>query len=256
MERFENRAAVLLIFAALLVAGCSKNEPAQVSQPMQQGVSVPGQPAPQQQPVQQPAAQPATATPATQPTATPGAVPTPTPTGAQPGNPMAGLMGALGAMQGQQQPGAASTQAIHWQSLTQALPVSAPGWTLKGQPKGESANVMGISVAQASCELTQGNMTADVQIVDTSMNPMLAMPFNMARSVQVDSSEERMGPINFGNYPGTQRFDKRSKKAEVIVMVKNRVMITVKVRNAAAEASAVSVMQYVNFNHLSSLLGG
>jgi hypothetical protein len=169
---------------------------------------------------------------------------------------MAGLMGALGALGAQQGQAGAPAQAIQWQSLVQALPVSTPGWTLDGEPKGESVAIGGFTSAQAECRLKQGTMEAKVEIVDTSVNPMLAMPFNMARAMRIDSSEERMGPINFGTYPGTQKLSKKSNTAEVMVMVHNRVLITVKVTNTASEAPAVGVMQYVSFAHLASLVGG
>ena len=202
------------------------------------------QPVQAAQPIQ--AAQPA---PATQPA--PAAQP------GQPQNPMAGLMGALGALQGQQGANGAPTQkAIPWQSLVQALPVAAPGWVLDGETKGESVALGGFTTSNARCSLKQGTMTAKVEIVDTSLNPMLAMPFNMARAAQIDSSEERMGPINFGTYPGTQRFDKTNNSASTMVLVNNRVLINVEVTGAGSEAAAVGVMQYVNFAHLAQLTAG
>ncbi len=216
-------------------------QPGQVAPPVQ-----PGQVAPPVQPGQvAPPVQPGQVAPPVQPTQP-----------MQPGqNPLGGLLGAMGQAAGQQPAGGAVTH-IPWQSLSQALPVSAPGWAMEGQVKGESANVMGISVSQASCKLKQGNLSAKVEIIDTSMNPMIAMPFNMARSVQIDSSEERMGPINFGTYPGTQKFEKGRKKAEVLVMVHNRVMVKVEVKNAASEAQAVELARYINFAHLAKLAGG
>jgi hypothetical protein len=168
---------------------------------------------------------------------------------------MAQMMGALGAMQGQPGAPAKAVQAIHWQSLSQALPVSAPGWALKEQVKGETAQVMGIAVSQSSCRLVQGAMTAKVEIIDTTFNPVLAMPFNMARTVVVDSSEEKVGPINFGTHPGHQKFDKRQSRAEVTVLVAGRILVTVKVDKVQSEVPAQGVMQYVNFAHLASLVG-
>ena len=246
MDCLRRNVCLSVVVAGVFLLGCGKDEPQPTAVPLQQGGAA----------GQQATAQPAAAA---QPVAVtqPAATPTAAPTATGQANPMANLMGALGALQGQgQQQAGQPVATIAWQSLTQALPSAAPGWTLKGSPKGESVQMMGVSVAQASCELTQGNMTAEVEIVDTSMNPMLAVPFSMARSVQVDSSEERLGPINFGDHPGTQRFDKKSNKAEVMVLVKNRVMVTVKVQNAPAESAAVGIMQYVNFNHLSSLVEG
>ena len=105
---------------------------------------------------------------------------------------------------------------------------------------------MGLSLSTAKCALTQGAMRAAVEIVDTTMNPLMAMPFNMARAMQVDSSSERMGPINFGEFPGTQSYKKQAQRAEVMVMVRNRVLINVRVEGAGSEAPAVGLAQYVN----------
>ena len=180
------------------------------------------------------------------------------PAGQQP-NPLTGLAGALGQAMGQAQgqaAGGAPVQMIPWQSLSQALPTAAPGWALKGEVEGESANMMGISVSTAKCKLAQGNMEATIEVVDTSMNPMIAMPFNMMRGMQVDSSKERRGPVNFGTYPGTQSWTKTSNKAEVMVMVHNRVMVTVKVTNAASEVPANQLASQINYAHIASLIGG
>ena len=127
---------------------------------------------------------------------------------------------------------------------------------MQGQVRGEGANIMGISVSKSSCKLRKGNLEAEVEIVDTTMNPLIAMPFNMARSVQIDSSEERHGPINFGIYPGTQKYEKRHGRAEIMVMVHNRIMVTVKVRRATSETEAVNLAQYVNYALLAKLVGG
>ena len=152
--------------------------------------------------------------------------------------------------------GGAPTQMIPWRSLSQALPTAAPGWTLQGEIEGESANMMGIAVSTAKCKLAQGSMEAVIEVVDTSMNPMIAMPFNMMRGMQIDSSKERRGPVNFGTYPGTQSWTKTNNKAEVMVMVHNRVMITVKVTNAASEVPANQLANQVNYAHIASLIGG
>lgn len=205
--------------------------PQQQVQPIQQA-----QPLPQAQPVQQPAGQVQ--------------------------DPMAGLAGALGQAMGQamgQAPAGqqGAVQMINWQSLGQALPTAAPGWSMEGQVEGESANMFGISVSTARCDLKQGAMEGKVEIVDTSMNPMMAMPFTMARSVQIDSSDERRGPTTFGgSYPATQSWNKKTNTAEVMAMVHNRVMVTVKVTNAGSEAPAQQLANSINWAHIASLIGG
>lgn len=252
-EMFLNRYQVIVVVSilalSLVAAGCGKKEepvaptyPQGYQQPMypqQPGVAQPGQPVQPGVPVQ-PAApmQPAQPVQPVQPV--------------QPANPM----NMLGQMMGAQpaQPGGVAT--FPWQSLSQALPVSTPGWAMNGQVEGESANIMGMYVSKASCKLKQGNMNAEVEIVDTSMNPMIAMPFNMMRTVQIDSSKERVGPITYGVNPATQKFDKRRNEAQVIVMVSNRIMVTITVKNAPSEAVASGIGQYVNYAHLAKLVGG
>ncbi|MDJ0765470.1 MAG: hypothetical protein QNJ97_20990 [Myxococcota bacterium] len=174
-------------------------------------------------------------------------------------DPMAALKGLMGQAAGQPgqapvQPGTATN--VPWEALSQALPTNAPGWALDGQVEGESASIMGISISRANCRLKQGNLRAKVQIVDTTMNPMLAMPFNMARTVRVDSSKERLGPVDFGTHPGTQKFEKGNNTSEVMILVQNRILVTVTVQNATSEAEAVGLGQYVNFAHLAKLAGG
>jgi hypothetical protein len=180
--------------------------------------------------------------------------------GQQP-NPLAGLAQAMGQMAGQMagQPpgqGAPATAVIPWQSLSQALPTSAPGWQLQGQVEGQSAAMMGINVAEAKCTLKQAAMTADITLVDTTFNPMLAMPFTMMQSVKIDSTTERTGPVQIATHQGVSNFQKQTNRAQVLVMVGNRILATVEVSNAGSEAPAVQLAQQINFAHLASLMGG
>jgi len=49
---------------------------------------------------------------------------------------------------------------------------------------------------------------------------------------------------------------KQRNKADVVVILRNRVMINVTVDNAGSEAPAVALAQQINIAHLNSLLGG
>lgn len=187
----------------------------------------------------------------------------PQPVAQQPANPMAGLAAlgqAMGGMAGQP-PGqagqvAAPTALVPWQSLGQALPTSA-GWAMQGQVEGESVNVMGIAASTAKCHLTQGAMTADVEIVDNAMAASMAgMGFAMLGNMTTDTNESRSSRVNFGTYPGMQNFQKTSNSADVTVVVGNRILVTVKVSNAGSEAPALQLTQAINFAHLASLIGG
>jgi hypothetical protein len=235
---------VLGVAAALGLAACNSEQPAS---PYPQGLP---QGYPQAYPQMPPAQQPQAAVPVQ-------------PAAQAPANPLAGLA-ALGQAMGQMAPpqqagqpvqAAAPAALVPWQSLSQALPTAAPGWAMQGQIEGSTANAMGIAVSTAKCDLTQGAMTADVEIVDNAMTAGLAaMTFTMVPTI--DSSEERSSRVNFGTYPGMQSFKKQSNRAEVTVIVSNRILITVKVNNAGSEAPALQLAQMVNYALLTSLIGG
>jgi hypothetical protein len=229
---FKTLAGTLFAAAALATACSSEAAP---------------QPAPQPAPVQA-APQPAAPAQPGQP--------------AQP-NPIGGMLGmigqAVGAATGQPvqpgQPGQA-VKLVPAEDLVGALPVNVAGWTKSGDPTHESVEGM---TSQASCRLAQGAMTAQVEIVDTAFSPMLAMAFPVARMARMDSSTQRSGPIDFGaahEYPGVQRYNKVGRDAEVMVLVKNRVLVTVKVTGADGEQLAVQLASQVDLPRLAKLLGG
>ena len=232
--------AVVAVLAALGFAACKSEEPVNpYAQAYPQGYP---QAYPQVPVAQQPVAQPAAQ---------------------QPANPMAGLAAlgqAMGGMAGQPagQAGqvAAPNALVPWQSLGQALPMSA-GWAMQGQVEGESVNVMGIAASTAKCHLTQGAMTADVEIIDNAMAAgMAGMGFAMLGNMATDTNEGRSSRVNFGTYPGMQNFQKASNSADVTVVVGNRILVTVKVSNAGSEAPALQLAQAINFAHLAALIGG
>ncbi len=182
----------------------------------------------------------------------------------QPQNPMAGLAAlgqAMGQMGGQPPaggqvatPGAPAAALVPWAELAKALPLAAPGWVLQGQAEGETASMMGIGASTARCKLAQGAMQAEVEILDNAMAAgMAGMGFAMMPTV--DSNEQRASRLNFGAYPGLQTFHKTNNKADVVVIVGNRLMVTVKVENTGSEQPATQLAQMVNFQYLASLIG-
>jgi hypothetical protein len=243
--------AFVLLAAALGLAACKSEQPASPYPPgFPQGYpqaipqGYPQAPVAQQpqlpaQPVQQPAGPPA--------------------------NPMAGLAAlgqAMGGMAGQPagQPVPAAgggVALVPWQSLSQALPTAAPGWAMQGQVEGSTAAALGMAVSTAKCTLTQGAMSADVEILDNAMAAsMAAMGFAMVGNMSADTSESRSSRVNFGTYPGMQNYQKTTNSADVTVVVGNRILVTVKVTNAPSEAPALQLAQATNFALLGSLIGG
>ena len=265
-----HRASVLvaLVAAAALAALACNSKPENPypqgypqAYPQQQMQQAPGYPQQQAAPGQMQQAQPAqqAARPA-QP-----AQPGQQPAGQQQQNPLAGLAALGQAMQGMQQgaQGAQGAQGgsatvggvVAWGELTKALPTAAPGWQLQGQPEGETAAAMGISVSTARCTLSQGSMKAKVEIIDNAMAAgMAAMGFAMVPTV--DSSTERVGKVTIGGNSGMKTFTKSKSEAEIVLVMNSRLMINVTVENTPSEQPAVALAQQINYPLLRSLIGG
>ncbi|HUT76104.1 MAG TPA: hypothetical protein VM285_00365 [Polyangia bacterium] len=244
--------SILVIAVALCAFGCKSEPKNPYPQGYPQGYPQQQVPMPNQampgypQPMQQQPAQPAQAV--------------------QAQNPMAGLAAlgqAMGQMGGQPPagggqvvtPGAPAAALVPWAELAKALPLAAPGWMLQGQAEGETAAMMGIGVSTARCKLVQGTLQADIEILDNAMAAgMAGMGFAMMPTV--DSSEQRASRLNFGAYPGLLTFHKKQSKADIVVIVSNRLMITVKVENTGSEQPAIQLAQMVNYQYLASLIGG
>jgi len=243
------RRILILTTIMVLFFSCKSEQPPPYPQQQVQPVPV-QQPAPAQQMPPVPA--PAAPVPGQQPAAPSG----------QPQNPLAGLA-ALGQMIGQAtgqqpgkpgKPGQVTAKIIPWQSLSQALPTAAPGWSLQGQVEGESVNAMGINMAQASCKLKAGGMQAEVTIMDNPVTAMAGMAFAMTPTV--DSSTQRMSKTNINGNPGIQTYKKQKRSAEIQVFVSNRLLVTITVKNTDNEAYAIQLAQQINYAHLKSLIGG
>jgi hypothetical protein len=153
------------------------------------------------------------------------------------------------------QPTQSATGAIPFQSLQQALPTAAPGWLQHGQVEGQTAVEMGLAVSSASCGLAQGATTARVTILDNAMAAgMSSMTINMA--IPVDTTEERILKQVIQGHPAKVRFDKQRNTAQALIVVRDRLQITVEVSNTTGEAPATALAQQVNFAHLAALMGG
>jgi len=175
--------------------------------------------------------------------------------------PMAGLFGALD-KEGNPGPRGGSLSSsptenhLSWHSLADALPSKTKDWKIQGDPLGDNSPIRGIPAPRAKCQLSRGSLTAEIEILDTMMNPLLSMPYNLARAVQVDSAKERIAQTRMLSHPATKKYNKQKHKAEILIMVGGRILVTVTVHGAANENPAMELAKSLNLNLLSKLAGG
>jgi hypothetical protein len=135
-----------------------------------------------------------------------------------PGKAMEQLGQAMGQLQ---KPGA---KAVNWRDLVGLLGDDIGGWKATAPARGETNTMGQFSVSEASRSYKNGDVTAHVKIVDTSMNNMLVAGWKMARSVTQDSSDRYQRPIDVGGQPAIEEWSS-GKHGKVTVLASDRFII-------------------------------
>lgn len=120
----------------------------------------------------------------------------------------------------------AQAQTVHFKELMSILAVDPPqDWKVSEKPKGKTLKSP-VQVSEAEVEFRSGDdKKIEIKIVD-GLGSML--PFmNLARSMEMESSEEYVKPIEVQGFKGTEKFEYKDKKGEIILPVANRFMVTI-----------------------------
>lgn len=230
-----------LLFAFVVVSACGQSAPP----------GAPGQPATAQPVPGMPGAPAMPAMPGM-----PGATPAPGMPGtpalpAVPQNPFAALGQMAQAMQGVQAPTAGAI--VNWRQLAEALPTQVPGWTAEGEVEGSSGAAMGMAVSEARRSFTQGDRRITFKVMDSSMNQMAAMAFNMARTIQVDSSQEVQRPAELSGNPGFLKYENGSRSSEATFMIANRFIVELRASGSQNPDEILQIAAFVNVARLAQL---
>ena len=211
--------------AILILVACNKSEPAA------------------------PAQQPAAAPPPTAPAAAPPPTAAPTPPAGMPQDPEKAMQ-QLGQAMGQlQKPGA---KAVNWRDLVGLLGDDLAGWKATAPAKGETSSMGAFSVTEASRSYKNGDVSAHVKIVDTSMNNMLVAGWKMARSVTQDSSDHYQRPIDVGGQPAIEEWHS-SKSGKITVLAADRFLIEVDSGNVPDTKGLAELAGKLDMGKLASL---
>ncbi|MEJ2069717.1 MAG: hypothetical protein P8X65_12520 [Syntrophobacterales bacterium] len=117
-------------------------------------------------------------------------------------------------------------QTVHFKELMSILAIAPPkDWKVSEKPKGKTLKSP-VQVSEAEVEFKSGDdKKIEIKIVD-GLGSML--PFmSMAQGMEMESSEEYMKPIEVQGFKGTEKFEYKDKKGEIILPVANRFMVTI-----------------------------
>lgn len=223
------RATILIISLALVVsAACSDKE-----QP-----AAPAAPAP----------------------AAPAAAPEAPPPPAAPANPaeaaQQAMQQAMGAMQAMNQAAAASNQQlgppVNWRKLAPFVPDKVGDFEAVGELKGATRTMGAASHTEVERRYQAGDKRLSVEIIDTSLVPMMRTPFAMAAMVQEDSSEGYRKGVKVAGQQGLAEWDSKRKESELRILAGGRFLVTIELDKAEA-GDAEKLAKELDLKTLSAL---
>ena len=144
-------------------------------------------------------------------------------------------------------------ESIHYKDLEKFLPSTVEGFE-KEDPEGNSLKMAGFSVASASAEYTNPNGNyIRVSILDYNAAPSVykAETAMWGKGITIDSDEEYAKSFSLNNeLNGWESFQKINKKANVVVGVANRLLISVEANNQLDAEKAKDILALVNFRSI------
>jgi hypothetical protein len=120
----------------------------------------------------------------------------------------------------------AQAQPVHFKELITILAIDPPkDWKVSEKPKGKTLKSP-VQLSEAEVEFRSGDdKKIEIKIVD-GLGSML--PFmNLAQGMEMESSEEYVKPIEIQGFKGTEKFEYKDKKGEIILPVASRFMVTI-----------------------------
>ena len=120
----------------------------------------------------------------------------------------------------------AQAQPVHFKELVSILTIEPPqGWKMAEKPQGKTMKSP-VQVSEAEVEFKSGDdKEIEIKIVDGLGGMMPLM--NMAQGMEMESSEEYVKPIEIQGFKGTEKFEYKDKKGEIILPVANRFLVTI-----------------------------
>jgi hypothetical protein len=137
-----------------------------------------------------------------------------------------------------QNAGGPRVEPVNFRELKALLPETLPGFS-RTQAKGEKAGAMGMVVSQADAGYSGGGGAhLDVKLVDVgSLTGPLALGMAGWASVEIDRETENGYEKStvLGGHKAFERYDTRSKRGEIKVLVGKRFIVEVKGRNVSVD---------------------
>lgn len=123
------------------------------------------------------------------------------------------------------------TLALNYKELQKYLPASPAGFAAAGAPEGQSTNVAGMHLATSSQQYEKGDQRLTVSLVDYNSAATLFMGATamMSAGLEVEDDNQLMRSFkpDKPGVKGLETFDKKERKATVLMGIGDRFLVTV-----------------------------
>lgn len=148
------------------------------------------------------------------------------------------------------------TVSTPYAELQKMLPSSISGYIKKGDPKGESVSMVGMSYSTASQVYKNGEAEITLNIMDynASYAAFGAATAMFSTGFSVDNAEEHLGAIDLG-ISGVKAWEdvkKKEKRSTIMAGVNDRFLVTAEGRNVETDV-VKDAIKSVDFNKLAGM---
>jgi hypothetical protein len=142
---------------------------------------------------------------------------------------------------------------IHYKDLEKFLPIAIDGYEME-DPEGTALNMAGFSVTSATAEYTRADEDyIRISILDYNAAPSVykTQTAMWGKGITIDSDDEYAKSFSLNNeLNGWESFEKIYKKANVVVGIGNRLLITVEANNQLDAEKSKDILALVNLKSM------
>jgi len=141
---------------------------------------------------------------------------------------------------------------VNWKELIPFLG-DIEGWNAQDDAEGQSASMGAYKVSQAERQYESGDKELNIKIVDGGYVPMVYASIKMAMNYEIDTSEEYIKKTTIKDYPAMEHYEFEDKDAEVIILIKDRIIVTLKGKNFEDTSELKSIAESLNLDGIAEL---
>lgn len=141
---------------------------------------------------------------------------------------------------------------VNWRELVPFLG-DIEGWNAEDDAEGQSVSMGEYKVSQAERQYVSGEKGLNIKIVDSGYASVVYAGIKMAMNYEIDTSEEYTKKTTIKGYPAMEHFEFEDKDAQVIILIKDRLVVTLEGDNFEDTSELKSIAESLDLDGLAEL---